>query len=72
MALFATQLARVAVNILSMTPTQLPLLALEAATDFVIVINQMINVIVMGSVHLRVYICFADNIYYLARASHQR
>ena len=63
MALFAMQLVCVVVAAVP---------AFQAANDFTVVINQMLNVIIIiiiRSVHS--YFCFADNIY-LARASHQR
>ena len=60
MALFAIQLVRVLFLIL-------PSVLLEAY-NFVVIINQMFNVIIL-SVHFH-FICVTDNIY-LARASHQ-
>ena len=68
MALFAIQLVRVVIYTLPVQAAQLP--TYEVAIDFVIAINQMLNVIIIRSVHFY-FFCFADNIY-LARGSHQR
>ena len=65
MALFVIQFVRL---VLSITPEpigRVPLII--AAGDFVIALNQMLNVITIRSVYFR----FADNIY-LSRVSHQR
>ena len=65
MALFAIQLVRVVMGFVPVPVVLVPIFV--AASDLVIVINQMLNVIIIRSV--RFYICFADN---LARALHQR
>ena len=63
MALFAIQLVRVVLGF-----TSGPFF--HAANDVVIVINQMLNVIIIRSIHLY-FFYFSDNIY-LARVSHRR
>ena len=68
MALFAIQVVRVAMGLTSGPLEQDPYF--EAAIDFVIIINQMLNVIIIRSIHFY-FFCFADNIY-LTRESHQR
>ena len=65
MAVFAIQVVRGA---LSRYITSGPLF--EIAYSFVIVINQMLNVIIIRSIHFY-FFYFSDNIY-LARESHQR
>ena len=65
MALFAIQLVRVVMGFVPVPVVLVPIFV--AASDLVIVINQMLNVIIIRSV--RFYFCFADN---LARALHQR
>ena len=56
MALFAIQLLRVVIYALPVEGTNITI-----AVDFVIGINQMLNVIIIKSVHFLVS-CFADNI----------
>ena len=68
MALFAIQLVRVVLYYIPVSVVQLPFMM--GAQDILIVINQMLNVIIIRSVHLYFY-RFTDNIY-LARESHQR
>ena len=68
MALFAIQLVRVVLAFIPVTAEQEPFF--RAASDFVIVINQMLNVIIIRFVHF-CFFCFADDDIYLARASHQ-
>ena len=68
MALLAIQLVRVMLEFISVPLEQKPYL--QAADDFVIAINQMLNVINIRSVHFY-YFCFADNIY-ITRESHRR
>ena len=65
MALLAIQLVRVMLEFISVPLEQKPYL--QAADDFVIAINQMLNVIIIKFIHFY----FADNIY-LTRASYQR
>ena len=67
MALFAIQLVRVVLVFIPVTVEQYPFF--KAANDFVIVINQILNVIIIRCVHFY-FFCFADNIY-LTRAFHQ-
>ena len=68
MALFAIQLVRVVLLFIPVPAEQEPLFI--AGADFAIVINQMLNVIIIRSLHFY-FFCFADNIY-LSRASHQQ
>ena len=68
MALFAMQLVCVVLESIPQSAVQF-MTAFEAAKGFTNAIIQMINVIIIKSVHF--YFCFADKIY-LARASHQR
>ena len=68
MALFAVQLVRLVLSDIPVTEAQASIM--QVAVDFVLVTNQMLNVIIIRSVHFY-FFCFADNIY-LARASHQR
>ena len=68
MALFAIQLVRVVLANMPGRAADVPFLA--PLENFVIVINQMLNVIIIRSIHLY-FFCFADDIY-LARESHQR
>ena len=68
MALFAVQLARLVLSDIPVTEAQASIM--QVAVDFVLVTNQMLNVIIIRSVHFY-FFCFADNIY-LARALHQR
>ena len=63
MALFAIQLVRFGLAFTS-GPSS------GAAFDIVVAINQMLNVIIIRSIHFY-FFYFSDNIY-LARASHQR
>ena len=63
MALFAIQLVRFVLAFPSGP-------FFDTAYDIVIVINQMLNVIIIRSIHFY-FFYFSDNIY-LARASHQR
>ena len=68
MALFAIQLVRVVMGFISVPVEQENFF--QAGIDFVIAINEMLNVIIMRSIHFY-FFCFADNIY-LDRESHQR
>ena len=69
MALFAMQLVRLVLESIPVTEAQLDVF--QAAADFVMVTNQMLNVIIIRSVHF--YFCFADNIFLATiRALHQR
>ena len=68
MALFVMQLVRLVMSSIPLTEAQRPVYL--AAFDFVVVINEMLNVIIIISVHFYVFY-FTDSIY-LARASHQR
>jgi uncharacterized membrane protein YjgN (DUF898 family) len=68
MALFAIQLVRVVLVFMNVTVAQES--SFIVADDIVIVIYQMLNVIIIRSVHFY-FICFADSIY-RARASHRR
>ena len=70
MALFAIQLARVVLGFAPMPVEQEPLGFFIAASDTVTNINQMLNVIIIRSIHFY-FFCFSDNIY-LSRALHQR
>ena len=63
MALFAIQLLRVGLHFPSGP-------FFDAAYDIIISLNQMLNVIIIRSIHFY-FFYFSDNIY-LARASHQR
>ena len=66
MALFAIQLVRVVLGFISVPVEQQPFI--QAAYDFVIAINEMLNVI---NIRFHFYFfCFTDNIY-LTRESHQ-
>ena len=56
MALFAIQMVRVVLVFVPVSADQLPFL--QAAIDFVIVINQMLNVII-----ITINFCFSDYIY---------
>ena len=58
MALFVIQLVRVVLAFISVPVEQYPFF--QAAEDFVVVINQMLNVIIIRSSFL--LLCFADNI----------
>jgi hypothetical protein len=70
MALFAIQLARVVVAILVQSVTELN--GLVIALDFIIGIHEMLNVIIIRSVHFH-FFCFTDNIYLaIIRALHQQ
>ena len=66
MALFAIQLVRVVMLIVPVEQGPYFL----AASQIVLVINQMLNVNIIISIHFY-FFCFADNIY-LTRESHQR
>jgi hypothetical protein len=68
MALFTIQLVRVMLVSIPVPVVREPFMT--AATDFAIVINQMLNVIIIRSVHFY-FFCFAEKIYF-ARVSHQR
>ena len=68
MALFAIQLVRFVLGFISVPVEQEPFFL--AGFNIVIAINQMLNVIIIRSLHFYIF-CFADNIY-LARALHQR
>ena len=68
MALFAIQLVRVVLASIGIQVEQGPYF--QGAYDIVIVINQMLNVNIIRSIHFY-FFCFADNIY-LTRESHQR
>jgi hypothetical protein len=77
MALFAIQLVRVvlefSIQSISVLTVPVPVvqdLYLYAASDFVVFTNQMLNVIIIKSVHFNLF-RFADNIF-LTRGSHQR
>ena len=59
MALFAIQLVRFVLAFISVPVEQVPFL--QVADNFVIVINQMLNVIIMKSVHFY-FFWLADNI----------
>ena len=71
MALFAIQLVRVMLTILTNGPVALEAesTSVNIAWKFVIVIHEMLNVIIR-SIHFYSF-CFTDDIY-LARASHQQ
>ena len=68
MALFAIQLVRVVLFLISLSEEQASFF--DVADNFFISINQMLNVIIKRSI-LFYFFYFSDNIY-LARASHQR
>ena len=68
MALLAIQLVRVVMSSIAMQVEKGPYF--QGAIDIVIVINQMLNVNIIRSIHFY-FFCFADNIY-LTRESHQR
>ena len=53
MALFAIQLVRIVLSFITVPVEQLPFL--DAAQDFVIAINQMLNVIIIRSFFLRLW-----------------
>ena len=55
MALFAIQLVRIVLSFTSVTEEQLPFL--QAASDLVIAINQMLNVIIIRSLFLLLLFC---------------
>ena len=55
MALFAIQLVRIVLEFVSVPVEELPFL--EAAHDFVVVINQMLNVIIIRSSFLLLLFC---------------
>ena len=73
MVLFAIQAVRVLLVFMPVSVEQD--LLLTAGNDIVVIINQMLNVIIITSIHFYSF-CFSDNIiflfFYLARASHQR
>ena len=69
MALFAIQLVRVVMAFIIVQVARKQGLYFQGAYDFVVVINQMLNVIIIRSIHF--YFCFADSIC-LTRESHQR
>ena len=56
MALFAIQLVRIVLELVSVPVEQLPFL--QVALDFVIVINQMLNVIIIRSSFLLLSFCW--------------
>ena len=68
MALFAIQLVRVVLGLVRVPVEEEPFSI--GAQEIVIVINQMLNVIIIRSIHFYLF-CFADNIY-LTRVLHQR
>ena len=68
MALFAVQLVRVLLVFIPVRVKQQELF-LIAGNNIAITFNQMLNVIIIRSIHFY-FFCFSDNIY-LARASHQ-
>ena len=68
MALFAIQLVRVVLGFIRVPVEEEPFS--KGAQEIVIVINQMLNVIIIRSIHFY-FFCFADNIY-LTRVLHQR
>ena len=68
MALSSIQLVWIVLMFISVPMEQLPFL--RAAGDIVVAINQMLNVIIIKSVHFY-FFCFADNID-LTRASHRQ
>ena len=70
MALFVIQLACVVLSSLDEGFGAETPVSVIIALDFVIPIHEMINVIIRSV--LFYFFCFADNIYYLARASHQQ
>ena len=70
MALFAIQLVRVVLFFITMSENSEQETFIDAAYDIVVAINQMLNVIIIRSIHFY-FFYFSDNIY-LARASHQR
>jgi hypothetical protein len=69
MALFAIQVVRVVLMSIALALAVPVGPYYTSANDFVVVINQMLNVIIINSVHF--YFCFSNNIY-LTRASHRR
>ena len=68
MVLFAIQLVRVVLAFMAVPVVQEPFFL--AGNDIVITINEMLNVIIIRSVHFY-FFCFANNIC-LNRESHQR
>ena len=68
MALFAIQLVRLVMYIIPASFEQGGYFI--AAYDIAVVVNQMLNVNIIRSIHFY-FFCFADNIY-LTRESHQR
>ena len=68
MALFAIQLLRIVMGFISVPVEQEPFF--QAGNDLVIAINEMLNVIIIRSIHFY-FFYFADSIY-LTRESHQQ
>ena len=73
MALLVIQVVRFALGFIPEPVTAAQRMGLETASDFVIAINEVLNVIIIRSVFFFYFFkfCVADNIY-LARASHQQ
>ena len=71
MALFAIQLVLVVITSLIVLQAMQAPLGLIVVEDFVIVIHQMFNVIIISVHFFFIFFCFTDDIY-LARASRQQ
>ena len=71
MALLVIQVVRFVLGFIPEPVTAAQRMGLETASDFVIAINEVLNVIIIRSVFFFYFFCVADNIY-LARASHQQ